>query len=81
MPRTPCPPGPRSLVVGANVRALRELRGWSAGDLVERLGGAWTRTVVLKIEVGKANMRVEQLLDLAAAFGVPPSRILKGAVG
>lgn len=60
-------------VVAANVRRLRETRGFSQDDLAARarsLGVDWRRTTVANIENGRKTPTVEVLVVLAASLTV-----------
>ena len=61
--------------VGAKVRALRVERGWSQGDLADKLdevGWPIHQTNISKLEAGRRPIRVAELHALAAVFGLPP---------
>jgi len=73
----PRPPGARSRIVGANVRAAREKKGLTQAALGELLDGS--QGMVLNIENARTQMTVERLLDVAAALGVKPAKLLEGA--
>lgn len=77
MPRRETPPGPRSEIVGANVRAAREEAGLTQGQLADLVG--WSQSNIMYLETARTNMRVEQLLDLAGALDVDPCALLEGA--
>lgn len=75
MPAVPHPPGPRSALVGAAIAKRRQRLGISQYALADRSG--MSQSIIAKIEVGRTNIRVEQLLDLAAALGVKPGSLLR----
>lgn len=60
--------------LGRAVRALREAAGLSQEELAARCG--LHRTYVGGIERGERNVSFSNLLKLAAALGVSPSRLL-----
>lgn len=76
MASKPHPPGPRSKIVGANIRAARVRAGLSQVELAERLG--WTQGTILNLENARTNMRVSQLVDLAWSLRVSPATLLGG---
>ena len=55
--------------VAANVRALRNARGLSLGELADASGTG--KATLSRIEAGQANPTVETLFALADALGVP----------
>ncbi len=62
------------LTTGEVIRMLRELKGWTQGELADRCGISSTNISLLeneKIEIGKK--RAEQI---AKAFGVHPAIIM-----
>lgn len=77
MGRVKTPTGPRSVIVGANIRARRERLGITQKELADRLG--WSQQIVPKLELAQTNMRVEQLLDIADALGCSAGTLLRGA--
>ena len=54
--------------VGANIRGLRELSGWSQRELAEKLGV--TRSAVSLYESGRAYPKMTILEKMAFVFGV-----------
>ena len=64
-------------VPGANVKRLRDEKGWSQEKLAEKAG--LDRTEVQKVETGNRNPGVEVLLKLAAGLGATPNDLLQGA--
>lgn len=55
--------------IGANVRRLREARGWTQEDLAKAAGV--TSRYIKTVETGTANPTVRVMLSLARALGVP----------
>lgn len=71
--------GPTAGRVAANVRALREARGLSLGALSTRLvkvGQPISLAALSKLELGQRRVDVDDLVALAVALGVAPSRLL-----
>src|SRR3712207_6224827 len=69
-------PGAR---VAANVRALRDARGMSVRELSTRmteLGHQVWPSAITKIEQGERRVDVDELVALAVALRVNPSRLL-----
>jgi transcriptional regulator with XRE-family HTH domain len=70
--------GPRGNVVvstvGANVRRLREQRGWSLGELA-RVAQV-SKSTVSTIEGGGGNPGLETLVALSVALGVPFNHLI-----
>lgn len=62
--------------VGARLRTMRELRGWSQGHLAQ-VAGIGFRTIQ-RIESESATPRLQTLMALAAALTVDVSQILTG---
>jgi hypothetical protein len=68
-----------SAVVGANIRALRQRRGWTQPKLGELMG--WPTTSTVCAAEGHRNHRqrsftTEEVEQLAAIFGVSPSQLM-----
>lgn len=67
-------------VIAANVKALRDDRGWSAERLAAEMsavGIPWKRIVVTKLENGRRqSLNVAEWLALAAVFKVAPIHLL-----
>ncbi len=61
--------GPTSAAIGTRIRTLREERGWTQGDLAKTLGT--DQKHVSRLELGQINVVLDELGDLAAAFGMP----------
>jgi transcriptional regulator with XRE-family HTH domain len=71
--------------LGRNIRLLRQVRGWSQGELAERVGD--TSAAVCRWESGKRIPTLTTLERIGAAFQMPvpallsPVRVvLEGAV-
>ena len=59
-------------------RQLREERGWSQGELSERLAGFGVdmhQTTIAKMEAGKRPLRVSEMFGLSHAFGMPTGAV------
>ena len=65
--------------LGAKVSEARTGRGWTLRELAER-SGVSVRFLV-QLEAGQANISVKRLADLAAAFGVTASDLLREEPG
>ena len=61
--------------LGMKVSEARTGRGWTLRELAER-SGVSVRFLV-QLEAGRGNISVKRLSDLAAAFGVTPSDLLR----
>ena len=61
------------------VSTARSGRGWTLRELAER-SGVSVRFLV-QLEAGRANISVRRLAELAAAFGVTPSDLLRQDTG
>ena len=58
---------------------LREERGWSQSEVARRMeayGYNWHQTTVGRVESGKRPLRLNELVHLAAMFGVSPIRLI-----
>jgi len=62
-------------LLAGRTRDLRAARGWTRRDLAERSGVSVRFLVAL--ESGRGNISVRRLADLAGAFGVTPSDLLR----
>ncbi len=70
-----------SQVIGSNVRALREERGWRQEDLAKRArsyGLGWNRPTVAAVETGIRAVSVEELPLLAITLGAGMDKLLAG---
>lgn len=63
--------------VGANVRRLREARGWSQEQLA--FESSLHRTYISGVERGVRNPTVAVLAEIAKALGVPAAFLLDNA--
>ncbi len=79
--RTPddvSPPTPE-LVAGRNLRLLRQRRGWSQQELVEKMrayGYEWSQATVTRLEAATRPLRLNELADLALLFEIPLGELL-----
>jgi transcriptional regulator with XRE-family HTH domain len=67
--------------VGARIRALREMRGWSQTDLARQLPGSTDSGQVSRWERGLAFPNPISVDGLARAFEVSEERVLCGCEG
>jgi len=65
--------------IGAEVRALRESRGWTQRTLAEASG--LSGRYLAQLEAGQANVSVERLADLAEALEVELTSLFEHAPG
>lgn len=64
--------------LGQRVKRLREIRGWTKGQLTQRAG--LSKTHVRKIEAGqRVNVRAEVIAKLASAFDIPVEELYQAA--
>lgn len=56
------------LILGANIRIARDLRGWSQGRLAAELGG-WDSSSISRWENGRVRVSDDNLVELAQALG------------
>lgn len=68
-------------LAGRLVRLLRQGRGWSQQEVANGMnttfGYSWGQSTVGKIEAAQRPLRVNELADLAALFGVPVTQLLE----
>lgn len=65
--------------LGVNVRELRRARGWSQGEVIERLRGYevhYAQTTMTKLENGQRPTPAEEVWALAQVFDVDYDRLL-----
>lgn len=66
-------------IAGRQLAWLREERGWSQAEVARRMeasGYHWHQTTAGRIESGKRPLRLNELVHLAAMFGVSPIRLI-----
>jgi transcriptional regulator with XRE-family HTH domain len=66
-------------IAGRQLALLREERGWSQSEVARRMeasGYNWHQTTVGRVESGKHPLRLNELVHLAAMFGVSPIRLI-----
>jgi transcriptional regulator with XRE-family HTH domain len=66
-------------IAGRQLAWLREERGWSQAEVARRMeasGYHWHQTTVGRVESGKHPLRLNELVHLAAMFGVTPLRLI-----
>lgn len=68
---------PILVTLAANVRALRDERGWSRARLAEHSG--LSVRFLAQVEAGDGNISLLRLADLAAAFATTPEALLHAA--
>jgi len=81
-PADPAVPTPEQLA-GRRLRLLRQQRGWSQQDVMERMrayGYDWSHATVTRLEAATRPLRLNELADLALAFEVSLGELL-GLVG
>jgi DNA-binding XRE family transcriptional regulator len=66
------------VIVGANVREVRQSRGWSQATLGQKAG--LRQGYISAIERGERCPSLERRFDLAQAFDVAPSRLVGAPV-
>jgi transcriptional regulator with XRE-family HTH domain len=64
--------------IGQAIRAVRQIKGLSQHDVTVRLG--WYKTLLVKIEKGVRPVRVDELVAIAGAIEVTPSKLLRYAI-
>jgi transcriptional regulator with XRE-family HTH domain len=66
-------------IAGRQLALLREERGWSQSEVARRMeasGYNWHQATVGRVENGKHPLRLNELVRLAAMFGVSPIRLI-----
>jgi transcriptional regulator with XRE-family HTH domain len=66
--------------IGRQVRMLRQIREWSQHDVAEKMrayGYQWSQATVTRLEAATRPIRLNELADLAALFGVPVTHFLE----
>ena len=72
-------PTPEQLL-GRQVRLLRQARGWSQQDVAEKMrpyGHHWSQATVTRLEAATRPIRLNEVADLAALFGIPVAQFLE----
>lgn len=72
-------PTPEQLVA-RQVRLLRQGRGWSQQEVAEKMRAyryQWSQATVTRLESASRPIRLNELADLAALFGVPVTQFLE----
>ena len=72
-------PVPAEQVVAANIKAWRRAAGLTQGDLageMAALGWHWYKQTVGRVERNERKVRIGELVDLAAVFGVTAAELL-----
>jgi transcriptional regulator with XRE-family HTH domain len=78
------PPASREVIVGANVRRLREAAGISQtelANLISKMGHDLGEQVVGNIENGRRRIRIDDLYALGQGLGVAPMSLLNPGAG
>jgi transcriptional regulator with XRE-family HTH domain len=66
-------------IAGRLLASLREERGWSQAEVARRMeayGYNWHQTTVGRIESGRRPLRLNEVVHVAAMFGVSPFQLL-----
>lgn len=69
-------------VIGGNLRAHRESKGWSRTYVAQAMGEvgfAWTFQTVGMVERGERPLTIAEMVSLPLAIGLPPIGLLLGA--
>jgi transcriptional regulator with XRE-family HTH domain len=67
-------------IVARYIRLLRQGRGWSQQEVAEKMrayGYEWSQATVTRLESASRPIRLNELADLAALFGVPVMQFLE----
>jgi transcriptional regulator with XRE-family HTH domain len=75
MPRAPDPSSP-AVVLGARMRARRELLGWSLEEFARKTRHHYT--YLSRVELGKTNTSLELLCELAFALDIDLATLTHG---
>lgn len=68
--------GKFSVSLGHRLRAARQSRGWSLGEVESATGGEFKASVVGAYERGERGISVQRLVRLAEIYGVAASDLL-----
>jgi transcriptional regulator with XRE-family HTH domain len=78
------PPAPDDndpeLMAGQEIQRLRRARGWSQDEVARKMkpyGYDFNQALISRIELGQRPLRVRELVDFAALFGLQPAALLK----
>jgi transcriptional regulator with XRE-family HTH domain len=66
-------------LAGRLLASLRKERGWSQAEVARRMrpyGYSWVQSTVGRIESGERPLRLNELVHVAAMFGVSPLQLL-----
>jgi transcriptional regulator with XRE-family HTH domain len=66
-------------IAGRKMYSLRRDRGWSQAETARRMdpyGYSWVQSTVGRIEAGKRPLRLNEVVHVAALFGVSPIELL-----
>jgi transcriptional regulator with XRE-family HTH domain len=69
-------PNPAEQAVARKIRELRQAAGWSQGQMAQRMtaaGHSWYPQTVGRVELQERHVRIGELVDLAAIFGINPA--------
>ncbi len=72
-------PTPEQLAA-RQLRLLRQGRGWSQQEAAEKMrafGYRWSQATVTRLEAATRPIRLNELTDLAALYGVPVTQLLE----
>ena len=64
------------LFIGGRIRSARKEKGWALEDLSSHSGTGLSRSALSKIEQGKQQLYVHQLLQLGQALGLDIKKLL-----
>jgi transcriptional regulator with XRE-family HTH domain len=68
------------LLAGQELQRLRKARGWSQEEVARRMkayGYDFNQALISRIELGQRPLRVREMVDFAALFGIQPAALLK----
>lgn len=65
--------------VAANIRSLRARNRWTQRQLAAELHISQRAVSTLESEPGRADIGLQELVDICRAFGVPLAELLRGA--
>lgn len=70
-------------LAGRQLRLLRQGRGWSQLEVAEKMrayGYQWSQATVTRLEAASRPIRLNELVDIAALYGVPVTLFLESEV-